>query len=149
MPNTALMTKEAGLGPLWKQFEKAMKEDPALKFSHNLFSPVDTTITSRDSRLQIVSGMKPEYTRIVTDRVHSLLSTGILDFWIGFGSWRKKLVKLERHTVPDFAPLTLKHDGIYLLFLLTGILFTLTSVTFALGRVNANVLCGKVLLKFG
>ena len=134
-PNTALISTEAMLGVLWKEFEKAMEEDPKLKFSHNLFSPQDTTIANRDSRLQIVSGMKPEYTRVVTDRVHSLLSTGVWDFWIDIGIWRNKLLKLDRFTVPDFAPLTLKHDGMYLLFMLIGIFLGLSGVVFVTGLV--------------
>ena len=135
-PNTALITTEAGLGLLWNEFEKAMEEAPTLKFSHNLFSTEDTTIANRDSRLQIVSGMKPEYTKVVTDRVHNFLSTGIWDFWIDFATWRKKPLKLDRFAVPDFAPLTLRHDGIYLLFLLTGILCGLSAVVFAASLFN-------------
>ena len=130
-PRTAVLTTEAGLGLLWKEFEKTMEEDRGIKFSHNLFSPVDSTIANRDSRLQIVSGMKEEYTRVVTARVHNLLLTGIWDFWIDFGSCREKLVTLERFAVPDFAPLTMNHDGLFLLFVLTGILWGWSSIAFA------------------
>ena len=130
-PNTALLTTEAGFGSLWVEFEKAMKEDRRIKFSHNLFSPVDTTIANRDSRLQILSGMKAVNTRVVTNRVHNLLSTGIWDFWIDFGTWRKKLLKLDRLAVSGFAPLTMKHDGIYLLFtMMIEILLGLSAIVF-------------------
>ena len=88
-----------------------MEEDRRIKFSHNLFSPTDSTVANRGSRLQIVWGMKGEYTRNVTDRVHRLLSTGIWDNWMEFCVWRQQLLKMDSFTVPDFAPLTMKHDG--------------------------------------
>ena len=62
--------------------------------------------------------MKQEYTRIVTDRAHNLLSTGIWGFWIDFGSWRKELLSSDRFAASETVPLTIKHDGIYFAFLL-------------------------------
>ena len=138
-PKTALITTEAMLGVVWNEFEKAMGEEPGLKFSHNLFSPEDTTIARRDSRLQVAAGMKHEYIRVVTDRVENLLSTGIWDFWIDFGSWREKSWKIDPYYVPDFVPLTLQHDGVYLLFVLTGILLALATITFAAALITVLV----------
>ena len=107
-----------------------MKDDRRLKFSHNYFSPEDTTIANRDSRLQIVSGMRDKYTRVVIDRVNHLLSAGIWDLWLEVRMWREKSLKVDRYTMPDFAALTLQHDGVHLLFLVLVALFGLGLVAF-------------------
>ena len=88
--------------------------------------------------------MKHEYTRIVTDRVHNLLSAGKWDFWIDFGSWRKKLLASEGFSASEFAPLTMKHDGVYFALLVMAILLGLSATAFAVGWVyvwaaNTNV----------
>ena len=59
-PKTALLTSEYFLPVIWKEFERAMKEDRNLKFSHNYYSPGDTTLTNRGSRLLITAGVNYE-----------------------------------------------------------------------------------------
>ena len=130
-PKTALIISEAEFGQKWKVFEMAMRKDSRLKFSHNLFSPEDNTLANRDSRLQLVSGMKDEYTKVVTDRLNSLLTTGVWDFWIHVNTWRQKEGRVDRHhAITDFVPLTLRHDGMHLLFIGVGILWGLSALTF-------------------
>ena len=140
---TALLSTEEMLPLLWKEFEKAMRENRGLKFSHNYFSPEDDpTITRKGARVIVGSGMKSEHTKLVTDRVHSLLLSGIWDFWVSIDRVRQardKRVVLERVVVPDFAPLTLQHDGIYLLFVLTGALLCVSVFSFSLTVILAVV----------
>ena len=108
-----------------------MKEDRKLKFSHNYFSPQDTKFTDRESRLIITSGLKPEFAKVVTDRVHNLLTSGVWAFWdYAEQKWGTRESKLSRVGVPPFASLALQHDCVYLLLIVTGLLFAACSLCF-------------------
>ena len=150
---TALLTTEYMMPVIWKEFERAMVEDRGLKFSHNYFKPEDAAFREQPLRLQIMSGVEHVYARVVTDRVHNLLTSGVWEFWAEFGRWRRKEVRMERNAGgSDFVPLGVQHDGVYLLFVITGILLGVSVVMFAASfvyRKRDNLNARRILSVFG
>ena len=131
-PKTAFLLTEKFMPHVWPEFETAMRENKSLRFSHNYFSPEDTAVEKQQARIIISSGMPYNYTKVVTDRAHQLLSAGIWKFLISlaYTPWTRGLPRLEPVTVPDFVPLSLRHDGVYLLFHITGSMFGICILTF-------------------
>ena len=129
-PATALLTPEDMLPVLWNEFTRAMKENPDLKFSHNYFSPEDTSFLIQPRRIVVVSGLELAFTKLLTDRVQNLMSSGMWTFWLALAKDHKSGSKLEKVQVPDFESLTLRHDSVYLLFLITSSLLCLSTFNF-------------------
>ena len=81
-PGMALLVTEVMFPTIWEKYERAIEEDRSLKFSHNYYSDTDRTVfVKQPPRLHVVAGMPESHTRLVTDRVHSVLSTGTWEFW--------------------------------------------------------------------
>ena len=131
-PQTAFVTTESFMPTVWPEFERAMRGNKSLRFSHNYFSPQDTTVKKREARIIVASGMPYKYTRVVTDRAHHLQSSGIWKFLLSmiYDHWGRENPRLEQVIIPDFVPLTLHHDGVYLLLQMTGYLLGVSVVAF-------------------
>ena len=120
---TALVTTKDFLPDVWPEFEEATRVNTSLHFVHNYHrQEEDTAILQKPASLMVESSLKPEYTRLVTNRVSTLVSSGIWEFWDAQGGRAKEIQKLEKGALDDFAPLTMFHDAIYLLFVLLGAL---------------------------
>ena len=131
-PKTAFLTTESFLPTAWAMFEEAMRQNRSLKFSHNYFSPQDTTLRKRESRIVVGSGMPEKYTRVVTDRAHHLQFSGIWKLLLSraYDNLERANPKLEQAAIPDFVPLTLHHDGVYLLLQVTSALLGVSALAF-------------------
>ena len=131
-PKTAFLTIESFLPAAWAVFEEAMRRNKSLKFSHNYFSPEDTTLRKRESRIIVGSGMPEKYTRVVTDRAHHLQSAGIWKLLLSrvYDNFERANPRLGQAVIPDFVPLTLHHDGVYLLLQVTSGLLGGSAVAF-------------------
>ena len=122
-PKTAFVTTKDFLPDVWPEFEEAMKANTSLHFVHNYHRQgEDTSILQKGASLMVESTLKPEYTQLVTNRVSTLVSSGVWEFWDAQDGRTRKVRKLEKGALDDFAPLTMFHDAIYLLFVLLGAL---------------------------
>ena len=127
---TALITTEEYLPRIWEHFEKVMKTHRRVKFSNNYFSTADTTIPQDEEWFLVGSAMGRRYTRLVTDRVRTMMSSGVLAFWSSLDRAKQEFERLKFFRLEDFAPLTLRHDGIYLLLRLYGYLMVVCILAF-------------------
>ena len=128
---TALLVTERMFLGIWEKFEKAMEEDSTLKFSHNYLSDSDTTLFFKQrSRLLVASRMPEPYTRLVTDRVHSILTSGTWEYWNSLSSRRMAERKFERRGLPASTPISMNHDSMHVLLLMTGALTAFSIVSF-------------------
>lgn len=133
-PGTALLVTESTFPAIWETFERAMVGDPSLRFSHNYFSATDRSVFGkRPSRLIVTAGMPESQSRLVTARVHNMLATGTWEMWVSMEICRKKKSNLERETLQAFAPISMNHDGFYVLLLMTGALTALSIVSLLAG----------------
>ena len=143
-PGTALLVTERTFPGIWPLFEQAMREDPSLKFSHNYPGGTDRSVfLKKRDRLLVASGMPERYTRLVTDRLHNLLSSGTWEFWMAINSRRMNESKFEIAGLAPFTPISMDHDSIYVLLLITGILTGVSAATFV------TTGCLKLVSKFG
>ena len=130
-PGTALLVTERTFPVIWKKFEDAMREDLGLRFSYNYLRAADSTIfVKQRARLLVVSAMPESYTRLVTDRVHNIMTAGIWEFWNTLSTRRMNESKFESVEIADFTPISMKHDGVYLLLLATGVMMGLSVASF-------------------
>ena len=122
-PKTALVTTKDFLPHVWPEFENVMRANRSLLFHHNYHRrEEDTSIPQDPTRLVIVSGLKLEYSKLVTDRAQILLSSGVWKFWdVQYRRVRRARV-LAKVGVDAFGPLTMYHDAIQLLFVFLGAL---------------------------
>ena len=130
-PRTALLVTEKTFPGIWQLFEQAMAEDRSLKFSHNYLSGTDSSVfLKKQERLLVASGMSEPYTRLVTDRLHNLLSSGTWEHWKSLSIRRNNESKFELAGLAPFTPISMDHDSIYVLLLITVILTGVSTVTF-------------------
>ena len=129
-PGTALVVNERMFPVVWNKFEKAMQEDRNLKFGHNYFDDSDTTLVKKRTRLFVASGMPQAHTRLVTGRMHNLLGSGTWEFWISLETQRMKEHRFEKAPLSAVTPISMKHDSVYVLLIITGALGGLSAVSF-------------------
>ena len=122
-PRTATLMMAEALPPIWSEFEKAMTEVRGLKFSHNYYMEDNSWMLNRRSKLVVSCGL-PKAQKVVARRVNNFLTSGTWDFWVSLDS--RKIEKRSdgneprpRRT-PEFEPLTLSHDSMYILALISG-----------------------------
>ena len=132
-PKTAMLVTAEAMPDVWNEFKKAMAQDRSLKFSHNFFTEDNSWVVNRGSRLVVACGI-PRAQNVVAQRVHNLLASGTWDFWISLDKWTKEISrernKLRPRTVPQFQPLTLSHDSMFMLALITGSLIAASMLCF-------------------
>ena len=76
--------------------------------------------------------MPDKFTRVVTDRGHHLQSSGIWKLLLSraHDNLERANPRLEQGKIPDFVPLTLHHDGVYLLMRVTRALLGVSVLAF-------------------
>ena len=109
-----------------------MRHNSSLRFSHNYFSPEDTTLRKQESRIVVGSGMPEKYTRVVTHRASHLQSSGIWKLLLcrAYDKLERTSPRLEQVVIPDFVPLTFHHDGVYLLMQVTSAFLGVSTIAF-------------------
>ena len=76
--------------------------------------------------------MPEQHTRVVTDRAHLLQFSGIWKLLLSraYDNLERASPKLEKVVITDFVPLTLHHDGVYLLLQVTCALLGVSALAF-------------------
>ena len=74
--------------------------------------------------------MPESHTRLVTDRIQNLLASGTWELWTCLSIRRMNESRFGGAGLEAFTPLSVKHDGIYVLLLITGVMMGLSVVSF-------------------
>ena len=132
-PRTAMLMTTEALPSIWNEFEKAMTEDRSLKFSHNYYTEDNSWMLNQRSKLVVSCGL-PKAPNVVARRVNNFLTSGTWDFWVSLDSRKKKKqsdgYEPRPRWTPEFEPLTLSHDGAYMLVLISGSVMTASLMCF-------------------
>ena len=130
-PQTALLVTEGTFPGIWQKFKQAMVEDQRLKFSHNYLSETDRSVFLKQrERLLVASGMPESHTRLISGRIHAIVASGTWDFWKPIDSRRLNESIFKAAGIAPYAPFSMEHDGIYVLWLILGALLGTSTASF-------------------